>query len=405
MTLWEYTINVTALNAIRYGLMNMNNSNLLYFDIWNEPNAQRNVQCMIENSTCPFDSNLTQSSFFNIYDKAHQVLRLVAPNAKIVAPSLADGGPGQNGFATVFPWLQSFLLHAHHSNTLPDVLSWHVSMIESNTSLLETQHILLKEWAKEHGITLPPIAHNEILSPRTTLSPAVTLNYLIMLERLKVEHSCRACWVDPVTKASPCNDNTLDGLLTNDCLQNTSLGPNKGYKPACTPELKPRSVYYAHQFFHDLRDQNQIDMKIISSNVSEVSEVSNISNVSNETTCVGIDGIAVINDKDEKNNVVTVLLGRGYDSDSTNNIDSTNIDSTKIVIQSVDFQVFVGFLNESSQIFTVEIHQVVMSGRSASIGPIIVNKTNITLSEPGDILMFSLVMSANDIYKIIISPQ
>jgi hypothetical protein len=45
-----------------------------------------------------------------------------------------------------------------------------------------------------------------------------------------VEHSCRACWTDPVTGESPCDDNSLDALLTDDCPAKDSTGPNKGFK-------------------------------------------------------------------------------------------------------------------------------------------------------------------------------
>lgn len=104
-------------------------------------------------------------------------------------------------------------------------------MVGANASELEGHHATLKAWAKSEGIPLPPIGHNEVIGPSESLSPAANLAFLSTLERLEVEHSCRACWTDDVTKQSPCNDNTLDSLLTNDCLANHSLGPNKGYRP------------------------------------------------------------------------------------------------------------------------------------------------------------------------------
>jgi hypothetical protein len=85
---------------------------------------------------CPYDANLTQTTFFSIYDHAIRVVRQAQPRAKIVAPSIADGGPGINGWSDVLPWLQAFLLHANASGTLPDVLCWHVSNIGSNGSML-----------------------------------------------------------------------------------------------------------------------------------------------------------------------------------------------------------------------------------------------------------------------------
>lgn len=105
------------------------------------------------------------------------------------------------------------------------------TVVGSNASELEEHHATLKAWAISEGIPLPPIGHNEIVGPSESLSPAANLAFLSTLERLEAEHSCRACWTDDMTKQSPCNDNSLDSLLTNDCLANHSLGPNKGYKP------------------------------------------------------------------------------------------------------------------------------------------------------------------------------
>jgi hypothetical protein len=77
---------------------------------------------------CTYDANLTQDAFFAIYDRAQRTVKNVSKDALVVAPSLSDGGPGNFGFTrTIFPWLQAFLKHAYAQNTLPDVLSWHVS--------------------------------------------------------------------------------------------------------------------------------------------------------------------------------------------------------------------------------------------------------------------------------------
>ncbi len=105
------------------------------------------------------------------------------------------------------------------------------TVVGSNASELEGHHATLKAWAKSEGIQLPPIGHNEVIGPSYSLSPAANLAFLSTLERVEAEHSCRACWTDTVTKQSPCNDNTLDALLTDDCPRNHSLGPNKGYNP------------------------------------------------------------------------------------------------------------------------------------------------------------------------------
>jgi len=218
---WEYTVRSAAAGALRAGI------SAPYFDVWNEPNGLDKVECMAEQNlhTCTYDANLTQQAFFRLYDRAHMTLRKVAPQAKVVAPSIADGGPGNFGFArTIFPWLKTFLTHAHAQSTLPDVLSWHVSMVGANASELEGHHAALKAWAAAQGIPLPPIGHNEVIGPSQSLSPAANLAFLSTLERVQAEHSCRACWTDSVTKESPCNDNSLDALLTDECPANQSLG-------------------------------------------------------------------------------------------------------------------------------------------------------------------------------------
>ena len=115
---------------------------------------------------------------------------------------------------TIFPWLKAFLAHANAHGTLPDVLSWHVTMVGANASELEGQHAALKAWAKSEGIPLPPMAHNEIVGPSESLSPAANLAFLSTLERLQAEHSCRACWTDAARQNPFASCPTPRALLT-----------------------------------------------------------------------------------------------------------------------------------------------------------------------------------------------
>ena len=96
---------------------------------------------------------------------------------------------------------------------MPDVLTWHVSTLKQNSSLLFHHHALLREWAVSVGIKLPAIGHNEIVGPAGAVSPASNFGVLSVLEKLRAEHSVKACYPDSVTGQSPCWDNTLDGLL------------------------------------------------------------------------------------------------------------------------------------------------------------------------------------------------
>lgn len=135
--------------------------------------------------------------------------------------------------------LQGFLRHAHGAGTLPDVLTWHVSepAIDANATKLEDDHATLRQWAAAEGIPLPPIGHNEIIGPAATLSPARNLAALAAAERLGLEHSCRACWTDAASGISPCADNSLDALLTDDCAAHAP------FTPACLGLCgRPRSV-------------------------------------------------------------------------------------------------------------------------------------------------------------------
>ena len=142
---------------------------------------------------------------------------------------------------------------------MPDVLTWHVSNIGANASLLAQHHAQLAAWAESNNIPLPPIGHNEIVGPRSvvqqvcwlpalfithfffvppseTISPASNLYFLSVLDQLrvclklfppsllapvltmkmapKVDHTCRACWEK--AGVSPCWDASLDALLTQD---------------------------------------------------------------------------------------------------------------------------------------------------------------------------------------------
>lgn len=99
LTEWEYTVAAVAREAKRRGLAHM------YFDVWNEPNSELRTGCLAHDR-CPWDSNLTTAAFYRIHDAAHRTLRRELPTARLVAPSLGDGGPGIDGFRSVLPWLQ-----------------------------------------------------------------------------------------------------------------------------------------------------------------------------------------------------------------------------------------------------------------------------------------------------------
>eukprot|EP00039_Didymoeca_costata_P011955 m.170605 g.170605 ORF g.170605 m.170605 type:complete len:528 (+) comp15340_c0_seq13:316-1899(+) len=277
LAMWTKSVRAAALQAKRIGLTDVG------FDVWNEPNGQMKVQCMLPENEhiCYFDANLTMDRFLALYDKAYSTIKGILPDARVIAPSIADGGPGLNGFNTsVFPWLQQFLRHTTAQNNTPDVLTWHVSVIGNNASLLEDNHRQLRAWASLEGVKLNAIGHNEVIGPQSTLSPAGNLAFLVTLEDLNVDHAARACWPDSVTSKSACWDNSLDALLTDDC--------NATLEPDCDT-LQPRSNYFVYEVYAKTAGQS----------------FASIRTLSESTPCENVDGFITINESGN----ITVALG------------------------------------------------------------------------------------------------
>ena len=49
---------------------------------------------------------------------------------EVFGPSIADGGPGIHGWPDVFAYLKAFLAHTASANTVPDVVTWHVTFVD-----------------------------------------------------------------------------------------------------------------------------------------------------------------------------------------------------------------------------------------------------------------------------------
>jgi hypothetical protein len=133
-TKWSQTVTAVALEAKRRGAD-------LAFDIWNEPNgcalthpasegcpalAKFWENVTLPNGTIAGKAELTQL-FFLSWDVAVRAIRKVLPNATIVGPSAADGGPGIEGWGDLQDFLQAFLAHTHEQGTRPEVLTWHAA--------------------------------------------------------------------------------------------------------------------------------------------------------------------------------------------------------------------------------------------------------------------------------------
>lgn len=243
-TLWEDVVNFSVKWAIALEYDH------IMWDIYNEPNVG-------------FE-NRSVAQFYEVWRRAYQIIKSVKSDLTVIGPSVADLGWDDR----VLPWIQQFLLVQVEYNTLPDVLCWHVGY--SNGSVLVQQHKQIRLFIDAHHLGIQRIAHNEMIGPSGTLSPGVIVSFLANLERLEVDHACRACWreYDPVTgqRYDSCWDQTLDGLLTVD------------------GQFEPRSAWWVYRWYAEMNGHTiALEGKLIEN---------------------GLDGIVVQNDT-----TITALFG------------------------------------------------------------------------------------------------
>tara|TARA_B110000208_G_scaffold191207_1_gene257342 strand:- start:192 stop:3446 length:3255 start_codon:yes stop_codon:yes gene_type:complete len=363
------------MEAARSGLDGSDALHTASFDVWNEPNAQAKVQCSTS-LKCVYDANLTAAAFYALYDRAHAAIRSALPSARILAPSIADGGPGIHGWSSVFPWLRAFLLHARAADTLPDVLTWHVSMIGANGSLLVDHHAELHAWAASltPPLVVPPIGHNEVLGPAESLAPAAALSFAAALETLAVDHSCRACWTDPVTGASPCDDNTLDALLTNDC------NHTQGDQPECDRE-EPRSVWWVYKWIAELTGARRAEVARVG--VECAGDIAVLAGWRDNSSSSSSSSSSI-------NNTLTVLVGRWADA-SVAHLLYANL--------SVDVSGV-----SSGAVVNVDVERIVSSGRKAASAPtLVVRRTNVSISAGGVVKVVVNRVAVHDVYRVVVS--
>jgi hypothetical protein len=238
----------------------------LEFDIFNEPNGHTKYQT---------EANLTL--FGEVWRRAVLRVRSALPDAVVIGPSIASGGPGIHGWADQKSWLQKFLLLANKTHTLPTVLCWHFTSV--NASDMLSQHEEMRVWMKQQSIqNVSRFAHNEAIGPSQILSPAAALSQLAACEYGGVDHLCRACWTDKVSGKSPCWDHSLDGLLTGavdsvdgvggayrangmedvkdvngvDYGNAVAADVTNGGGFSAPAQFEPRSNYFAYKFYADL---------------------------------------------------------------------------------------------------------------------------------------------------------
>ncbi|XP_062507723.1 uncharacterized protein LOC134184122 [Corticium candelabrum] len=211
-TLWENVVTFSVKWTLALGHED------IMWDIYNEPNIGFENRSIFQ--------------FYEVWRRAYQIIKSFKSDLIVIGPSVADLGWDDK----VFPWIQKFLLVQAQKNLLPDILCWHVGY--SNGSDLVQQHEQIRSFLVAHNLFIPKIAHNEVIGPAGSLSPGVCVSFLANLERLNVDHACRACWreYDPVSdkRYDSCWDQTLDGLLTAD------------------GKFKPRSVWWVYQWYGEM---------------------------------------------------------------------------------------------------------------------------------------------------------
>ena len=213
-TLWKWVVAYCIEAAIHAGHEDV------YWDIYNEPNIGF--------------KNRSIEQFYAVWATAYALIKTRLPHAVVVGPSIAD-----IEWNETFLWMQQFLLRQNETGQLPDILCWHVGY--SNGSVLADQHDAVKAFLTLKRISIQRFAHNEVIGQKSSLSPGVAVSFISNLERLAVDHACRACWreFDYLTgdREDTCWDQSLDGLLAVDY-----EGEN----------YAPRSVWWAYRYYADM---------------------------------------------------------------------------------------------------------------------------------------------------------
>ncbi|EHO49713.1 GH39 family glycosyl hydrolase [Lentilactobacillus kisonensis] len=165
-----------------------NSDDVYAYELWNEPNANWN------NSWGNFDQ---------VWKDTYHVVKAIAPNAKILGPSLN----GWNGGG----WMKSFLTYCRDNNVLPDYICWH----EWNAANFPKEAQALDAMEDSLGITRRPISINEYGWKNELAVPGQMIHYVQNFENVnELDSACLAFWY---------NYGRMDNLLTND------QKPNGGY--------------------------------------------------------------------------------------------------------------------------------------------------------------------------------
>jgi hypothetical protein len=237
----EYKMWEAALTAKLEDVARLNRTGEIVYDIWNEPNF---VTAPGQGGGgWPFPSKyytpppgaLPYQGFWEVWNRAVRLIRKQQPDAVIVGPSIAPG-PGSTSNAGIVnathaewmdsmwgpqkAWLLEFLTQAHSNGTLPDVLSWHDYTGEPLMAVQMRSEV--RAWmAEQEGMPMNiPIGFNEIVDIEHAQSAGYHIATVAALTSIGVDHAALGCWNEPgpsgaaaAAQVSTCWDGSMDGLL------------------------------------------------------------------------------------------------------------------------------------------------------------------------------------------------
>lgn len=162
------------------------------WDIWNEPDS-------------PVFWRWDQPRFLETWDHAYRTIKSIDPTYTVVGPSNCCG----------VAYTKTFLAHCKESNTLPDIVTFHVFDPYTGVckgTCLGSMVNELRTFMDSAGIGIERVQVNEMIgAPPEMTNPGISMTYLAECERVQVEGAAHACWDDE--SQNNCWNNTLNGLL------------------------------------------------------------------------------------------------------------------------------------------------------------------------------------------------
>jgi hypothetical protein len=165
------------------------------YELWNEPNGT----WFGPNGN---GHNNGWPDFYDLWNQTFEHVRAIAPNARIVGPSINSWQP---------KYMSDFLTMAKKNGTLPNVISWHVW----GAAAFPQEDAQFNQLEDKLGIAHLPLSLNEYGADQDLAVPGKMIHYVQSFENAKdVESACLAYWY---------NAGRMNNLLTD------QQKPNGGY--------------------------------------------------------------------------------------------------------------------------------------------------------------------------------